>query len=152
LVVGVGSDLRGDDAAGLRVAEVVAGWDLDRVTVRSVTQLVPELAEDMAAADLVIFVDAAADGSRVEVEAVSPVAPTVSSHHGSPAGLLALASRAGFEMPQTFVVTVPASDFTLGAPLSSGTERAVAGAAAAVRRLVELGGDGAPAPGTSPSG
>lgn len=50
--------LRGDDGVGPLVAETVAGWGLPGVRALAVQQLVPELAEMVAAASLVVFVEA----------------------------------------------------------------------------------------------
>ncbi len=58
LVIGVGSDLRRDDAVGRHVAEVIEAMALDHVSVLVTTQLVPELVEPISAADRVVFVDA----------------------------------------------------------------------------------------------
>jgi len=58
LIIGYGNTLRGDDGAGPRVAEVVAGWSLPNVRAISAAQLTPELAEALAGAEVVIFVDA----------------------------------------------------------------------------------------------
>ena len=58
LVVGYGSALRSDDTAGRYVAEAIERRALPGVTVSTPTQLVPELAELIARATRVVFVDA----------------------------------------------------------------------------------------------
>jgi Ni,Fe-hydrogenase maturation factor len=60
LVIGCGNDLRGDDALGPLAATAVAAWDMPGVQALAVHQLMPELAEALAEADLAIFVDACA--------------------------------------------------------------------------------------------
>ena len=65
LIVGYGNDLRSDDGAGVIVARKVAVlWPQARVIV--VHQLTPELAEDIAMAGKVIFVDAFVAHAREE--------------------------------------------------------------------------------------
>ena len=69
LVIGYGNELRGDDAAGPRVAAAVEQWQLPGVRVLILHQLTPELADPIASSGLVIFVDAALEaegGVKVE--------------------------------------------------------------------------------------
>jgi Ni,Fe-hydrogenase maturation factor len=58
LVIGYGNDLRGDDAAGPRVAELIGARELPGVRAIASRQLTPDLAEQLARADLAVFVDA----------------------------------------------------------------------------------------------
>ncbi len=62
LVVGYGSELRGDDALGLRVAEALAESVVDPdVEIVSCGQLTPDLAEAVSRCRRVVFVDASAE-------------------------------------------------------------------------------------------
>lgn len=56
LVIGYGNDLRGDDAAGLRAASLLAEQYRDHHHHRRTPA--PELAADIAMADRVVFLDA----------------------------------------------------------------------------------------------
>jgi len=58
LLIGYGNTLRSDDGAGQKIANIVSEWNLPQWRSLSVHQLTPELALDIAQADLVIFVDA----------------------------------------------------------------------------------------------
>jgi len=62
LVIGIGNPLRGDDGVGALLAEQAALFtaaDPDGpVAVRSVQQLTPELAEELARLEAVLFIDA----------------------------------------------------------------------------------------------
>jgi len=58
LVIGYGNDLRGEDCAGRLAAESISQWDCPDVEAMSLHQLGPELAWNIAASRLVIFVDA----------------------------------------------------------------------------------------------
>jgi len=139
LVIGYGNDLRGDDAAGQRAAAQVEAWGLPGVEVRALPQLAPELAEPLAAADRAIFLDAhpVSRGHDVRVQRLHPGTPTTRlAHTSSPQGLLALAQTAFGRAPEAWWITIPATDFSFGAPLSPHAERGVADALATVRRLL----------------
>src|ERR1043165_3956952 len=58
LVIGYGNELRGDDAAGPEVARSIAELQLPGVEVLVRPILTPELADNVAQAATVIFVDA----------------------------------------------------------------------------------------------
>ena len=63
LVIGYGNPLRGDDGVGWRVAEEAAALLPDPpVTVLTVQLLTPELADPISRSDLLILIDAAAEG------------------------------------------------------------------------------------------
>ena len=136
LVVGVGSELRRDDAVGRVVAERIDGLRCPGVSVESLTQLVPELVETMVTVDRVVFVDADIDADDVVVQQVTGRRSGPDSHHGDPASLVALAATVGGPVPETFVVRVPATDLDLGTGLTSGCETAAEDAVAAVVDLV----------------
>ncbi|MEX2621023.1 MAG: hydrogenase maturation protease [Egibacteraceae bacterium] len=140
VVIGYGNDLRGDDGAGRRVAEAVAAAGLPGVTVRSVHQLAPEHAADVAGRRCAIFVDARLAGAGaqagVTVQAVSArVGDAGLTHHTSPAALLALAATLGPPPGDAFVVSIPAGDLGIGTTLSTATAAAVD---AAVDQVVAL--------------
>lgn len=139
VVIGYGSDLRGDDAAGPRVAEVVRGWGLAGVEAIAAHQLVPELAEPLARARRAIFVDAAAGACRV---AVTPLeaggAPGALGHAGDPRALLAVTAALYGAWPEAWLVALPAASFELGADLSDVAERGVAEALALIRELARI--------------
>lgn len=139
LVIGYGNDLRGDDAAGQRAATQVDTWRLPGVEVRTLHQLTPELAEPLAGAHRVIFLDAhvAWSGPDVRVRRLHPVAPTAHrAHTCDPQGLLALAQTAFGRSPEAWWITIPATDFSFGAPLSPLAERGLVDALAAIQRLL----------------
>ncbi len=69
LVIGYGNDLRCDDGAGRAVADRIEAMALPGVEVRSVQQLAPELALDIACAETVVFVDASIDVAETTCDA-----------------------------------------------------------------------------------
>jgi hydrogenase maturation protease len=136
LVLGYGSDLRGDDAAGRRAAEAVEARGLDGVQVRSVQQLLPEHAAEVAGRRLVLFVDASTADVEVAVRRLAPEPPRWNlTHHLRPEAVLGLAAAVGTPPEAALLVTVPATDVGLGTGLSHKTRAAVA---AAVERVVSL--------------
>ena len=145
LVIGFGNPLRGDDGAGWHAAGLIAAdRRAEGVTVLRRHQLTPELAEDVSAADLVVFVDAAGPGAApgsVVATAVEPdrgrvgrAAPAF-SHHLDPEGLVALAEALYGHAPPATLVRVGAADMEPGTELSAavaGAMRRVVGAVVAV--------------------
>ena len=118
LVVGIGSELRRDDAIGRHVAAQVAARGVADVEVLGVHQLTPELAADLEGRELVIFVDAAVDVDTVTVRRVSSATASASTHHLDPAGLLRLADVLGWTPRRALAVHVPIHDLRLGTELS----------------------------------
>lgn len=140
LVIGYGNDLRGDDAAGRCAADHLDAWCLPGVEVRALHQLTPELAEPLAAASRAIFLDAhlASDNAAVRVRRVHPATTAARwAHAGDPQGLLQLTRTAFGRSPETWWITIPAADFTFGAPLSALTARGITDALTAIRPLLE---------------
>ncbi|HSK92123.1 MAG TPA: hydrogenase maturation protease [Euzebyales bacterium] len=136
LVVGYGSDLRGDDAAGRHAAEAVGDRALPGVRVLSLPQLLPEVAVDLAGCHAVVFVDASVVDDAVRVQRLAPAAPDWRlTHHLTPPRLLALAAAVGRAPAHAFMVTVPAADVALGTALSPATAAALSDA---VDRVVAL--------------
>jgi hydrogenase maturation protease len=141
LVIGYGNDRRGDDAAGPRVAAAVAEWGAPGVLALATHQLAPELAEMLAAAERVIFIDACAAPEQAEVETqlIGPAdRDTALGHTCDPRMVLALAEALYGYRPLAWSITVPAQSFALGADLSPAAERGVAGALQQIRELIRI--------------
>ncbi|MCU0504748.1 MAG: hydrogenase maturation protease [Chloroflexi bacterium] len=151
LVVGYGSTLRGDDGVGPRAAEMVAGDPrLAGATVLVRHQLTPELAADIAAARLVVLVDARADASpgSVSVERVAGAASSVdpvpaaraeagaTTHHVGAAEVAALARDLWGTRPEVLAVGVGAASFEVGDGLSVSVERALPRVVDAIAAIV----------------
>jgi hydrogenase maturation protease len=135
LVIGYGSPLRGDDAAGYLTACELDG--LAGVTCIATHQLTPDLAAPIAEAAEVMFVDA------VETSAVACISNTditkdvmphaLGSHGGSPEALLNLAERLYGHRPHASVIGIPALSFALGEPLSESTRNGIEAAKRVIR-------------------
>jgi hydrogenase maturation protease len=140
LVIGYGNTLRSDDGAGVRVAEVIAARGLPGVVALAVHQLTPEVAERLAGAERAIFVDArlAEQGRDIAVtrlDSSSSVRPA--GHTNDPRALLALAQSVYGHTPQSWLITVPAVDLSLGENLSATAARGVEAAHERVLRMIE---------------
>lgn len=150
LVIGYGSALHNDDAAGLHLAERIAARAYPNVHVLTVTQLVPELAEPIAHSRLVIFADASLHPPRAHrpwrlfgITRLRPSQATWSSllHHGDPRALLALAQALYGYHPPAWLITIPGERFDLGESLSPLAQQALEQAIAFVERLLTCGGE-----------
>ncbi len=140
LVIGYGSDLRGDDAAGRAAAAAVAAWALPAVRVLSVHQLTPDLAGPVAEAAAVLFLDAhpAAAWPAPRLRRLAPAfAGAPLAHHADPRTVLAWAALTAGRTPAAYWATIPAHTFALGAPLSARTAEAIQEILPALRRLLE---------------
>jgi hydrogenase maturation protease len=141
LVIGYGNTLRRDDGVGPKVAEAVAALTLPGVRALACPLLTPELAEGVARAEVVIFVDAAVDAPR-EVQ-MRPLVPAASSqimaHAASPATLLALARDVFGHAPKAWWLTIPVEELGIGEELSALARRGFERAVEEVRKWAERG-------------
>jgi hydrogenase maturation protease len=130
LVIGYGNPLRGDDRLGWEIAgRLAAGVTDESVTIMSVHQLTPELAEPVSKADTVIFVDASYDGSpgTWKCEEIEPALAATDplGHHFTIPGLLAYARAIFSGNPKAYVVSVSAESFECREALSPSVEVAL---------------------------
>lgn len=141
LVIGYGNTLRGDDAVGRLVAEKVDRWNRPDVRAVSVTQLLPELAESVAQAREVIFVDACGDEDIADVrveELAGDRGDSGQTHFAAPLDILWLAKTCFGRTPRAWLVAVGAREFELTNELSAAAR---ANAAAAIEIIEKLVGD-----------
>lgn len=132
LVLACGNPLRRDDGVGLVLARYAEQWGGARghaVKVLTQMQWTPELAEEIAAAETVVFLDCAVDLAageiRVsEVKAAEDARPA--THHLGAAGLMTLAtSLYGRVSARAVLLTVGAADLEMGEGLSAEVEAAL---------------------------
>ena len=141
LVVGYGNTLRTDDGIGWHAAERLAGDErLTGAVVLRRHQLTPELALDISAASLVVFIDASRDlpPGSVDITCVerADVAASTSSHHLGPPVLVALAHELYGRRPSAYVVRCGVVSLELGDQLSPAVEAALATVIDAVVGLI----------------
>ncbi len=130
LVIGYGNTLRSDDGAGQRVAEKIGQWELPGVLALAVHQLTPELAENIAQADAVIFVDAVATNSEnpvsVKIQPLQAEAENTSLGHSyNPRELLFVTQVLYGQLTPAYYVLIPAVNFDWGEEFSSLTQRGI---------------------------
>ena len=120
LVIGIGNSLRGDDGVGALLAEQVGG--------RSVQQLTPELAAELAELEEVLFIDAwlaPAGATPRLVEVIPAAAGAPDSHRFEPAQLLAISQALYGRAPAAHLLQVPATLFEHGTTLSAELQAAL---------------------------
>ena len=142
LIIGYGSPIRGDDAIGPLAAEALSTGPLpDGVTVIARHILTAELAEDIAAADRVIFLDASVEGEpgEVRVRRLTPDASAMSTmaHFLDPREILAWSQALYQHEPITYLVTAAGLSFDYAHyTLSPTASTALAAMIARVRALI----------------
>jgi hydrogenase maturation protease len=142
LVIGYGSPIRGDDAIGPLAADRLEAEGIaDNVQVVSRHVLTAELVPDIAAADLVVFLDAAAHGppGEVRLQRLHPDARAVSTmaHFLDPRELLAWADVLYHRRPDAWLVSAAGARFEYGLyDLSPALAAAIDPMLEEVRRLI----------------
>jgi hydrogenase maturation protease len=143
LILACGNTLRSDDGVG----PWLAAWAQERfhavpeVRVISRHQWTPDLAEDVAQAESVVFIDSSVQSSPGEMrfEPVEPAAagPGLASHHIGAAELLALSRELYHSMPRrTLLLTVGAGSTELGETFSESVNDALPQACNALESAV----------------
>ena len=128
LVIGYGNTLRGDDGVGPRVAEAIGNLHLPGVRTLICPLLTPELADPIARAAKVIFVDAAVDAPKeVQWRKLEPNETSqLMAHAADPRTMLALARDVFGHVPEAWWLTIPAVDLGFGEKLSPAVQRGFA--------------------------
>ena len=130
LVIGYGSDISGDNAAGLQIANDVAAWKVPAIEAMATYQLTPALVNAIASADYVFFVSACCRSNHAKTLQIDPLvvgnvrshssktdasetdssetdAPTTDAHACSPLTLLTLAQQLYNRSPQSWLLRIP---------------------------------------------
>ncbi len=123
LILGYGNTLRGDDALGIHTAHALHDFYCTDggVRVLATSQLTFDLAEDIAQAKTVLFIDAAESGSPGEIctEEVIPADEKVRfTHHWTPGTLLMLSKQLYGRAPTAMTLTMAAASSDIGMGLS----------------------------------
>ncbi len=112
LVIGYGNPLRGDDGIGWVLANRL--MTVEGITAVSAHQLLPELIDQIAEADHVIFVDATVQGKPgdIVVREIFPDTMGLATSHGmEPVVMLAYVEHLYGRSPQAHLVTITGEDF-----------------------------------------
>lgn len=144
LVLACGNPLRGDDGVGILLARFVDEWAAERhadVNVIARMQWTPELAEDIAAAESVIFIDCAVDLTPGEIrvrEVESGADAPPATHHLQPYELLAMARDLFHRTPKRAILfTIGAANIEMGEALSAQLEAALPEARLKLEKALE---------------
>ena len=138
LVIGYGNTLRGDDAAGVKAAELIARHHPEFEYIY-LHQLVPELAEQIGEYDIVFFIDAQKDITQPNARLVVPSieADQPRTHFISPESLLSLSQQLFQRIPsKAYVIGIPASQFEFSEELSAQTEQGVIDCVTLVEQII----------------
>jgi hydrogenase maturation protease len=131
LIVGVGNTLRGDDGAGVVLAERLYAALTQRgvsAQLRLAPQLLPELAAEVAeiAPAVLVIADCAVGGGSAGLQLLAPVQMDTSGSHGMAAEqLLALAVRLYEFCGRAWLATVPGINFAHGEGLTPAAQQAI---------------------------
>jgi len=159
LVIGYGNTLRSDDGAGQIVAEKVEKQAWKGVKSVYIHQLTPELVEEIAQAEGVIFVDAVASEKekiqlielKYEIDNVgaglgtnydtkpqfSNQNPPLWGHTINPRSLLFLTQTLYHKTPPAWWLLIPAVNFELGEQISPVTQNCIREAVKEIERLIK---------------
>jgi hydrogenase maturation protease len=141
LVIGYGSLVRGDDAAGFLAARELQRYfdDDPDVEILPAQQLTPEMAEFIAESSFVLFLDATIEGepgtircTRVEPQGAS----NGFTHHLSPCSLVASAQQLYGDAAPAMAVTLSGWQFELADGLSAGAKKCLPELVRQAKRVV----------------
>lgn len=127
LAIAMGNVVRADDGAGSAVASGLEAV-LPGVEIVEAQELLPELAERVAAADGVLFLDASVEGrpGDVRVTRIGPKTARAAVIHAlTPEEVLGLASALHGRVPPAALVTISGRDFAWGEALSAEVKAAL---------------------------
>jgi len=141
LIIGIGNPLRGDDGLGWAVAEQLSR-DCDMgCDIQTVYQLTPELAQWMAAVNLVVMIDASHEGEPGELHIrplplpLSAQPSAVGAHYTTPEELAALTLAVYGRCPPVVIVSMTGANFSIREQLSSIVARRIPLISVAVRQV-----------------
>ncbi len=139
-VCGYGNPFRTDDGAGHHLAPLLAAFLEGRgeeVELRLEHQLLPEMAEEFEAFDLLVFADARVPGTAPEkgytIEEIDPdpALEGLNIHSVGPEWILALASQIASRVPPALLVSVEGESFDFAETPTPGCAARIEAAAGA---------------------
>ena len=142
LVIGYGNTLRSDDGVGPKIVKVIQTLNLPGIHAVDCDLLTPELADLIAQAREVIFVDASVDAStEVQLRSISPAESSqIFAHATHPRTLLALARDVFGHAPRAWWLTIPVENLEIGEKLSRKAELGMAQALKEIKARARFGG------------
>jgi hydrogenase maturation protease len=138
LIIGYGNTLRNDDGVGVKTAEAIEAKNWPDTRVITSHQLTPELAEDIAGVEQVIFVDATL--SECVDTRLQPLETLTEGrtfgHAETPESLLAFTRSIYGKNPLAYGVYIPAVNCEFGEELSEVTRAGMDKAIALIETLI----------------
>lgn len=143
LILACGNTLRGDDGVGPWLAEWAENRFRAEVSVRVLSrqQWTPELAEEIASAKSVLFIDCSAEATpgSVQLDSVQPAtkAQGLATHHLDAAELLSLGHELYASLPlHAHILTIGAGSTELGEEFSNAVTAALPTACSLIEETV----------------
>ncbi len=144
LILACGNTLRGDDGVG----PWLAAWATERfrnqpeIRIISRHQWTPELAEEIAGSESVLFLDSSVESApgKIQVQAVMPQPPKagLATHHLGASELLALARELYGSLPRSAVLlTIGVGSTELKEELSIAVSAALPGACVEIEKIIQ---------------
>ncbi len=140
LLIGYGNTLRGDDAAGIQAAQLIAGLHPE-IECICMHQLMPEMAEQISECDMVVFIDADVNAAKIFSRKIEPAGQKNQprSHFISPESLLSLSRQLYNRLPsEAYMIGLPATEFDFSEKLSVKTSAAVEDSIKEFEKLAKL--------------
>ena len=140
LVLGYGNRGRQDDGLGPAVADAIAALRWPNVTTWENDQLALEDTIEVAAHEVVVFVDAAREGpAPFTLERIAPAMNIAfSSHLLAPETVLAIAGQQFGAAPQAYLLAIRGYGFEFQEGLTDGAARNLGLAVAALRERIAV--------------
>jgi hydrogenase maturation protease len=143
LILACGNTLRGDDGVGLWLAAWAERRFANQAEIKIIArqQWTPELAEDVARAESVLFIDCSVDSSPGSI-VLTPVEPAaagqgLATHHSGATELLALSRDYYNSLPRNAqLLTIGAGSTELGEVLSDAVTAALPEACKQIEEIV----------------
>jgi hydrogenase maturation protease len=146
LVIGCGNPLRGDDGLGSRAAELLRQAPPPDTHIITCHQLLPEMAETLSQASLVILIDASVQGPAGTIHCQTVAAPPPASHaprgpellahHLELTSLLHWAQTLFGHAPRAVALSIGAAHFDFGEELSAPVAASLPGLLERVRQII----------------
>jgi len=136
LVITIGNTLRGGDAAAHRVLKSIP--ESAHIHKRSVTQLTPEIAAEIANYATVVFVDADVRALDIEIApVVDELAPSLLTHVLRPSEVVGLARILFGFHGKAYLCRIPLIDLSAGLRVSPEAQQLAQRAAEEIDSLIE---------------
>lgn len=142
LILGYGNPLRGDDGIGWIAAFQLQDCNQDKnVIIETSHQLTPELAEQFSEFELVVLIDADAQGApgEIKIRTVEPADLQLEpiNHFSTPESILAMAKDIYGKAPKTYIASISGETFDFQETLSPKIEAQLPGLIDSIQKIIK---------------